>query len=97
MKRMICSAMEEKKILRFYYKGGIRAVEPFCCGMGKAGNELLRGYQVGGYSESGGPVGWSLFRLSDMSSLTITDDTFTGMRPNYNPDDSAMEAIYCSV
>jgi predicted DNA-binding transcriptional regulator YafY len=94
---MICSAIESKKVIRFYYKGGFRRVEPFCYGVSTTGNEVLRAYQTGGYSESGNPIGWKLFRVSEISNLTLTDEHFDGVRPGYNPDDSAMTTIYCHV
>lgn len=98
MKTEICSAIESKQVLRFYYNGGNRIIEPFCYGIHKdTSNEVLRGYQIGGYSESGNPVGWKLFLVSDISHLVVTNDHFTGVREYYNPTDSAMKTIYCHV
>ena len=64
---------------------------------GIRGNEVLRGYQVGGHSESGEPVGWKLFRVAEISNLVVTDKHLTGVRDYYNPNDSAMKTIYCCV
>jgi len=97
MNQMICSAIQSRQVIRFYYNGGFRTVEPFCYGVSTAGNEVLRAYQTGGYSESGNPVGWKLFRVSEISSLTTTGEKFFGIRPDYNPQDSAMTTIYCHV
>ncbi|NJE47334.1 hypothetical protein E3E35_07965 [Thermococcus sp. GR7] len=97
MEPVICSAIRSRRIIKFYYKGGIRIVEPFCYGVSTAGNEVLRAYQIGGYSESGKPVGWKLFRISEISGLTVTDEHFEGNRPGYNPRDKAMVRIYCHV
>lgn len=97
MNTMICSAINSKKVIRFDYNGGFRTVEPFCHGLSTAGNEVLRGYQTGGYSESGDSVGWKLFQVSKISSMTITNDYFDVKRPGYNPNDSAMTTIYCNV
>ena len=85
----ICEAIKLKRIIRFNYSGGLRTVEPFCHGVSTAGNEVLRGYQTSGDSESGDPVGWKLFRVSEISNLTITNELFSGTRPGYNPNDSA--------
>ena len=97
MRTTICSAIGSKQVIQFYYDGGSRLVEPFCYGMSKAGNELLRGYQISGYSKSGDTVGWKLFRASEISSLVVTDEHFTGIRDGYNPNDKAMTTIYCHV
>lgn len=93
----LCSAIRSRELVRFYYNGGIRTVEPHCYGLSAAGPEPLRGYQIGGYSETGEPIGWKLFQVSKMSSLSVMDERFTGPRPSYNPDDSAMEVIFCQL
>lgn len=93
----ICSAIRSKRVIRFYYDGGLRTAEPFRYGASSEGNDLLRAYQTSGYSESGYPVGWRLFRVDRMSSINITDETFSGNRPDYNPDDSAMATTYCCL
>lgn len=93
----ICSAIESNNLISFYYDGGTRNVEPHCYGLSKKGNELLRAFQVSGYSESGNPYGWKLFSVEKISDITIEDDTFDSPRPDYNPNDKAMSEIYCCV
>lgn len=93
----ICSAIRSRQVIRFYYNGGHRIVEPYCCGVSTAGNDVLRGYQTGGYSESGRPVEWKLFRLSEIRDLTLTNENFPGDRSEYNPNDSAMTSYHCRV
>lgn len=97
MNDKLCSAIDSKKVIRFLYDGGQRLAEPFCHGKGKQGQDFLRAYQVGGYSESGNSVGWKLFRVDQIRDITITLDSFSGVRPQYNPQDSAMREIYCAV
>ena len=97
MNSTVCTAIQGKKVMRFYYDGGYRLAEPHCHGVSKDGNELLRAYQVGGHSESGQTEGWKLFRLDELSSLSITDQSFAGPRPDYNPNDKAMASIYCNL
>ncbi len=96
MNQTICSAIRSKQTIRFDYNGGFRTVEPFCYGVTAAGSDVLRGYQTGGHSESGNPVGWKLFRVSEISGLIITGEYFD-VRPRYNPDDPAMIIIYCHI
>lgn len=75
----------------------IPIAKTYCYGISTAGNELLRAYQIGGYSQSGKSVGWKLFRVSNISNLKVIDKSFENIRPGYNPRDSAMTTIYCNV
>jgi len=96
----ICSAIESRRVIEFYYHGGYRTVEPFCLGVvmsGEADNESLLCYQLGGYSELREVVGWKLYRASEMEDIGITAGHFTGDRPGYDPDDLGMATIYCCV
>ena len=98
MREKISSAINSKQVIKFYYDGGTRLVEPFCFGVHKStNNEILRGYQVGGYSKSGEPFGWKIFRISEISGLLITNEHFSGAREDYNPDDTMMKIIYCHI
>lgn len=85
MNSIISSAIEKRQVLEFHYDGGIRIVEPFCYGISTAGNEVLRGYQTGGYSKSG-RNSWKMFRVNEISSITHTTNTFVGNRPHYNTE-----------
>lgn len=97
MNPTIYKAIRERRLIEFVYDGGTRVVEPHCYGISTAGNEVLRGYQVAGYSESGQPEGWKLFLVSRMSAVRLLDEVFPTNRPFYNPNDSAMTHIYCHV
>ena len=98
IKTTLCSAIRSRHLIEFYYNGGSRLVEPFCYGEITPGdNEVLECYQVSGYSEFGEPVGWKLFRVSEISGLEIAGEQFTGIRPEYDPHSSVMTTIYCCV
>ena len=97
MDSTICSAIDSRSVISFYYNGGIRVAEPFCHGSGKQGQDLLRAYQIDGYSESGNSVGWKLFRVDQMADVEKIDKQFSGSRPLYDPSDSAMRVIHCAV
>lgn len=97
MNKAICDAISKRAVIQFHYDGGMRIVEPHCHGVSSAGNELLRGYQTGGYSESGKPVEWKLFTVSKISSISQTGDMFSQNRPFYNSSDKAMQTICCHV
>jgi predicted DNA-binding transcriptional regulator YafY len=97
MNSTICNAIRNKQVLEFYYDGGSRLVEPFCHGVSTAGNEVLRGFQTGGYSKSGNSHTWKMFRVDEISSISIKNEKFTGNRPHYNPNDKGMTKIHCNV
>jgi hypothetical protein len=97
MNRDICAAIRDRAVVQFHYNGGLRTVEPHCHGVSKGGNELLRGYQTGGHSQSGQPVEWKLFSVGKISSLQQTGQKFSTNRPDYNPNDRAMKSICCRV
>ena len=97
MNQSICDAIANLAVIEFNYRGLSRVVEPFCHGVSRAGNEVLRAYQIGGDSESGNPVGWKLYEVSQMSGLRRTGATFRPSRPGYNPTDSQMTSTHCSV
>jgi len=93
----ICEAIRTRSVVQFYYDGGLRIVEPHCHGVSKNGNELLRGYQTGGYSQSGESIGWKLFSVNKISRMQQTGEIFPSNRTDYNPNDKAMISICCSV
>jgi hypothetical protein len=98
MNPVLCVAIRNRRIVTFYYDGGRRSVEPYCYGASGAGHELLRGYQAAGYSRSGTPHGWKMFRVTELSGLAMTDEVFTANRPEYAADrEEKMATIYCRV
>ena len=97
MNATICRAIHDRAVLQFSYDGRSRIVEPFCHGVSTAGYDVLRAYQIGGHSESGSAPRWRLYRVSEMSGLCRTGNTFAGIRPGYNPQDQQMLRVYCHV
>ncbi len=97
MNQLVCQAISQRRVVSFAYDGGTRVVEPHCHGISTAGNEVLRGFQVAGYSGSGNPIGWRLFQVSKIAGWHQTADTFIANRPGYNPRDRDMKTIHCCV
>ncbi len=97
MELTICFAISTRRMIRFSYDGGVRTVEPYCHGVSTAGNEVLRAYQVGGFSQSEDPTGWRLFDLAKMEDVEITGEKFEPYRPEYNPGDQVMRSVLCCV
>ncbi|HNR12937.1 MAG TPA: hypothetical protein PKM59_06470 [Thermodesulfobacteriota bacterium] len=78
------------------YHGYSRPVEPHVYGRDKDGEEILRCFQISGGSESGALVGWKLLKVQDVSSLHLTEQTFTP-RPECHRDDKAMAYVFNQV
>lgn len=97
MNTAICAAIAGRQCLRFYYDGGYRVVEPHCHGISTAGHEVLRAYQIEGYSQSGKPHAWKLFEVAKIREFQTLAATFVSTRPGYNPRDSDLARICCAV
>ena len=98
MHPLLCNAIRNRRVITFYYDGGRRVVEPYCHGASEAGHDLLRGFQISGYSKSGASHGWKMFRADELSGLAMTDEVFTNTRPEYDPTrEEKMSTIYCRI
>ena len=82
---------------RFHTRGAPGSFEPHAHGRSNESVDLLRAYQVAGLSKSSPMLSWRIFEVSKMSALSASEDTFEGTRSAYNPDDPAMEHIYCRL
>ena len=93
MKNKICTAIQNKLAISFYYKNRQRVVEPHLIGYNQNNELTLSAWQLsGGTQES-----WRQFHLSKISSLAITDRNFSSSRQGYNPNDSTMSRIECRI
>ncbi|GMR11531.1 MAG: hypothetical protein BMS9Abin28_2366 [Anaerolineae bacterium] len=97
MNTAICAAILKRAVVEFTYEGRTRMVEPYAHGISAAGNEVLRGYQTGGASQSGEPVAWKLFAVAEIINFRETRDTFTQSQLGYNPNDRGMSTVHCHV
>ena len=95
IKKVICSAIQSKKMIQFNYEDSTRVAEPYCYGESKAGNEVLRAFQIKGHSKSGNPVGWKLFRSSKMENIMVTDEYFA-IGHHYSKE-PVIKNFYCCI
>lgn len=95
IKKIICSAIRSKQMIQFNYEDSTRVAEPYCYGQSKVGNEVLRAFQVKGYSKSGKSVGWKLFRSSKMENIVITDEYFA-IGHHYGKE-PVIKTVYCCI
>lgn len=96
-KDLICDAIRSKKLLQFSYRNHTRVVEPHLFGRDSAGHDVLSAYLVRGYSESRKQPNWRFYLLSDLTLLTMLDETFSEPRKGYNPKDPRMLKVYCRL
>ena len=92
----ITDAIKKRQRVIIYYDGdepggrGLREIEPVCLGYSKAGNPVLRAWDMEGASHRDylgvRPLpSWRLFRLDKILSLKPTGEMFNTPRPNFNP------------
>ena len=88
-------AIKQKQVVTVFYDGdepggrGIRTIEPVCLGFSKAGNRVLRAWDMEGASHTARtgeqPLpGWRLFRLDKVLSIKPTEENFDEIKPNFN-------------
>jgi len=95
MSSELVTAVNERRIITFWYSGLARTAEPHTYGLHKdTGHEVLSCFQTAGFSHSGELPGWRLYRLSEIANLSLTADVYPQTRPGYNPNDSRMEIIF---
>lgn len=96
MDAIIRSAIANRTVLEFRYRGGLpRVAEPHVYGLigGKA--QMLM-YQLRGESSSGNLPQWRRFELSQVSDLHAIGETFVGPRPS-SGQHSSFETILAVV
>lgn len=96
MNSLVVDAIRARKLMSVYYNGGERTIEPHCYGVSKANNELLRLYQIDGYS-SKGELGWKLFKVKNILSIKILDENFASPRPEYKKNDKVMKRVFAQL
>jgi hypothetical protein len=97
----IMNIMDKKRIASCNYydekepeASGLRFIEIYGYGVSKAGNPVIRVYQLGGDTKTIQP-GWKLFRVDRISDLKMLGGTFNEPRKLFNPNgDKEMTKIY---
>lgn len=97
----IMNALRKRRIVELNYDDeedpggkGKRWIQMYCYGVSKAGNDVVRVYQVGGDTKTIQP-GWKLFRTDRMENMRTLSGTFDEAKPLFNPTgDKDMIRIY---
>lgn len=87
----IMNALRKRRIVELNYDDeedpggkGKRWIQMYCYGVSKAGNDVVRVYQVGGDTKTIQP-GWKLFRTDRMENMRTLSGTFDEAKPLFNP------------
>jgi hypothetical protein len=94
----ICDAIANRHVIRFSYDGHPRTVIPAAYGHHHTtGNEVLRGYQVGGTSSSRTVPLWDLFLIEKMVGYEVTGEQFVDNPPAFARGDKHISPLYCEL
>lgn len=80
LEAQIQQAIRGRRLVRFYYDGYQREVEPHVLGLSRGVKQFL-GYQVGGSSRSGAIPDWRRFDLDKIVGFRLASNLFGGPRP----------------
>lgn len=75
LQQLIHDAIDQRRVLHFYYQGHLRIAEPHVLGM-KNGRLHVLTYQIGGRSSSGSLPDWRRFFVSELRDVKIVEQTF---------------------
>lgn len=96
MRDEIIAAIQGRHVIEFTYSGIAREALPCAVGVSRAGNEVLRCYQVrGGHVEHGHD--WDLCELTQIRNLVVTNNTFEAAPPGYRRGDRGMTRIFAEL
>src|ERR1051325_6668805 len=94
---VLVAAIQRREVLRFFYEGFERVVEPQTYGMSFKDRYVLRALQTGGVSGSGQTRIAKLFDVAKISRLEKTGEHFEEALPSHNPQDSAMKVVFATL
>jgi hypothetical protein len=92
---LIWTAIEQRRLLRLFYKGKERVVEPHDYGVRKGSVKVLC-YQVGGDSSHKLP-NWRWMEEDQISKIEILDRTFPGGRPTPSSKHHQWDKLFIRV
>ena len=94
---VICRAIRKKAVIQFNYHGTQRSVEPQSHGISSAKNEVIRGVQTNPFDPSGKQIEGKFYKVSEMTDLKETGESFSKPGPHFNPNDRGMIYVHCSL
>lgn len=97
LRAQLCQAIARRSLIMFQYADLIRVVEPHRFGINSAGNEMLSGWLLAGYSRSDPQGGWRNYLMTDIHDFQLLDAPFASARPGYAAEDTRMREVYCQL
>jgi hypothetical protein len=92
---VLCDAIRERRLVRFFYDAYERIIEPYSYGVTHDGRELLMGWLVRGWSSSDTAPGWRTFYVDQMRDVGAMAESFTGPRPSYRGGGNRFARVFC--
>jgi hypothetical protein len=92
---LICTAIEETRVIRLIYHEKIRILEPHDHGILNGSVQLL-GYQIAGSNTRPLP-NWLLMKADEITALTLLEQTFPGGRPTSSGNHIRWEKLFIRV
>lgn len=93
----ISDAIKTKSLLTFTYHDHPRIVQPHTYGIDQKGHKALRGYQIGGTSDSGRIPAWRIFHEEEIHFLKISTEKFLAPHHKYKRGDEFFATILCQL
>lgn len=91
-------AILDRRQIEFGYLGQPRIVQPAVLGLHRVSGQLtLRGYQVGGRSNSRRPPYWILFPVARIEGLRVSEQAFDDDPPGYRNGHVYAHPIYAAL
>lgn len=86
----LINAINTKQVVLFQYKNKIRKAEVYALGTSKAGNLVVRCYELQ-------TKGFKLFLVDDIKGLRPLPQQWTRVRSGYSRDDKSMVKVLAQV
>ena len=96
MRDLLIQAINGRNYISFTYSGLEREAQPAAVGVSRAGNSVLRCYQIAGGHVTPGHE-WDLCELSKITNLEVLGKTFFSNPPGYKRGDRHMTQIYAEL
>ena len=96
-REQLCLAINGRNLITFDYDSHSRTIEPHVVYPDSGDEWHIEGWQTAGYSSRPGTEPWRRYKIDNIKSLTILDDTFTGTRASYVRDSERYKLACCKL
>jgi hypothetical protein len=96
-KDQLCSAVRGRRLVTIVFDGKSRTLEPHVVYPSADDEWYFEGWQTDGYTSRPGTTPWRRYKIDDIESLTVLDETFSGVREPYNGDSDRYDDACCKL